>query len=280
MARRFGIVSRYRDHLARFRFGFYEIKDVGGAWHDPVPDTIPMVSCFGDNRVARAHPDWVQMGPGGMRATRDAPYFDWAALCPTRPEVRTMALDWLAKSRPGPLGLRLDDVTYARDHFCQCPVCTAEAGRRGVSLERLHQQILAEFVASVRARIPGPCYFTCYPDPYPGHLERRYGLDLEALAPHVDAWVVPIYDLAYSTTYWLEVLASAWRDRVAGTLLIELYGLKVPESALAKAIRVASAYADGVVIAYASDLDQLVRLATQFASEQAVDLTTILSNPL
>jgi hypothetical protein len=278
MGKRFGIVSRYRSHLARFRLSFYETKDVGGAWHDPIPGTVPMVSCFGDNRVGRAHPDWVQVGPDNQRATRDAPYFDWDALCPTRPEVQGLAREWIAKSRPGAEGLRLDDVTYARDGFCRCAVCEVEAKRRHMPLADLHRTVLTEFVGEARGIVPGPCYFTCYPDPYPGHLEDRYGIDVDALSPLVDVWVVPLYDLHYGTTYWLEVLAGGFRDRIRGQLYIELYGLKVPEAALAKAVRVAGHYADGVLVAYDDDLSKLERLAAGFAEEHGVALTDLLSN--
>jgi len=276
MARTFGVVSRYPEHLRRFRTAFFEVKDVGGAWHDPVPGTIPMVSCFGDNRVAKAHPDWVQEGPDGLRAVRGERYFDWDALCPTRPEVRELARAWIRRAAGDGAGFRLDDVTYAREGFCRCAVCRDAAAARGVDLEELHRRVLAEFVESVRGQIGRPVYFTLYPDPYPGHLEARYGLSPETLAPAVDVFVVPLYDLAYSTTYWLEILASAWRDRVPTGLFIELYGLKVPERALEQAVRVAAHYADGVLVAYESNAEKLRRVAETFAEEEGVALSEIL----
>jgi hypothetical protein len=276
MARTFGVVSRYRAHLRQFATAFFEVKDVGGAWHDPIAGTIPMVSCFGDNRVARAHPDWVQEGPKGLRAVRTERYFDWDALCPTRPEVQELARAWIRRAGAMGTGFRLDDVSYARDGFCQCAVCRNEADARSLSLPDLHRAVLTEFVESVRQDIGHPVYFTLYPDPFPGHLESRYGLSLDALTERVDAFVVPLYDLAYTTTYWLEILVSAWRERVPKGLFIELYGLNVPEAALAQAMRVAAHYADGVLIAYESKLDKLLRLASLFADEQGVPLEGIL----
>jgi hypothetical protein len=260
---RFGVVTRYPSHVTRFPLAFWETKDVGGAVRAARPGAIPMVSCFGDNRVARAHPDWVQVGPSGMTATRDQPYFDWDALCPTRPEVQATALSWI-RAVAGPAGLRLDDVTYARRGFCQCAVCRAAAEAASLTLDALHRQVLVDFVATVRAEVAGPLYFTLYPDPYPGRLEHEFGLDLARLRPLVDAFVVPIYDLAYATTWWVENLARAFRDRLQAPFLVELYGLGVEEARLEKAMTVAGAYADGILIAYDKDLARLLRLADAY----------------
>lgn len=279
MAHTFGIVSRYRAHLARFQTAFYEVKDVGGTWHDPIPGAIPMVSLFGDNRVAKAHPDWVQVGPDGVLALRTARYFDWDALCPTRPEVQDLARGWVRRALTARAGVRLDDVTYAREGFCACTVCAEEAARRGLSLPALHRRVLGDFVDSIRGELGRPVYFTLYPDPYPGHLESRYGLSVDTLTSSVDAFVVPLYDLAYSTTYWLEILASAWQERVGEKLWIELYALKIPEEALRQAVRVAAHYAAGVLVAYESNLEKLMSLARSFADEEGVPLQTILRNP-
>ncbi|CAB3394007.1 hypothetical protein [Kyrpidia spormannii] len=259
----FGVVTRYADHVGQFRPAFWEVKDVGGAHREPVAGSIPMVSCFADNRVAKAHPEWVQVGPGGQRATRDQPYFDWDCLCPSRPEVEALALEWVrdAAAQSGPEGFRLDDVTFAREGYCQCAAC--EAGRRkaGLDLETYRMARLADFVARARSSVAGKLYFTLFPDPYPGHLERRFGIDVDRMKQWVDVFVVPIYDLAYTTTYWLEVLAQGFQDRLGGhPWYLELYGLGVEEAKLVKASRVGASYADGVLIAYENDLDKLRRI--------------------
>jgi hypothetical protein len=260
VAKGFGVVTRYPRHAEAVRPAFWEVKDVGGARRAPRPGTVPMVSCFGDNRVARTHPDWVQVGPGGMRADRTAPYFDWDALCPTRPEVRRLALEWVAAAVAGGTpgtGLRLDDVTYAREGFCQCPVCRAEAAAAGEDLDELHARVIRDFVREVRARVAGPLYFTLFPDPFPGRLERRFGIHPAELDLYVDAYVVPLYDLAYGTTYWLEVLASAFAERLARPFWVELYALGVPEERLVKAALVAATYAAGVLLAYGNRLETI-----------------------
>ncbi|OWG24226.1 hypothetical protein B9D06_22080, partial [Mycobacterium tuberculosis] len=54
---------------------------------------------------------------------------------------------------------------------------------------------ITAFVADAADLIPGRVLLTLYPDPYPGHLRARSGLDLDRLAEHVDEFVVPLYDL-------------------------------------------------------------------------------------
>lgn len=262
----FGIVSRFRDHLAQFDLAFFEVKDVAGVRHEPIPGTIPMVSVFADNRLARDHADWVQVGPHGMRGDRSAPYFDWDTLCPTRPEVFEQAEMWVRDALSASLGkgIRLGDVTFAREGFCQCDLCRQAQSRLGLSSEAYRMHRITEFVSRCRDLAGSfPVYFTLYPDPYPGHLENRFGLDLEALSQLVDIFVIPVYDLAYSTTYWLEVLAQGFRDRLTVPWLIELYGLGIEEDRLLKAARVARAYADGILIAYDNRLEKLLRIKAE-----------------
>jgi hypothetical protein len=90
---------------------------------------------------------------------------------------------------------------------------------------------------------------TILPDPCFG--KERYGEDFHALAKHVDFFLVPIYDRAYSTTYWLETLALDFCKQLEKPLYIELYssnpGPKLKN--LLAAIIAVSNYADAVVLA-------------------------------
>jgi len=256
MAKVFGVVSRFPDHLPYFYPNYYEVKDVAGVWHPPIPGTIPMVSIFGDNRVAAEHPDWVQVGPDGLRGTREARYFDWDTLCPGRDEVWSLAWDWIERALQGSRSpvLRLDDVSFAREGFCQCPVCRRRQGTEDGTRYRVHR--IAEFVRQARERADA-IHFTLYPDPFPGHLPRRFGVDPAVLNPWVDVYVVPIYDLHYATTYWLEILAGAFREILEKPFYIELYGLGVEQASLLRAAEVAQFYADGVIIAYDNNLTKI-----------------------
>ena len=105
-------------------------------------------------------------------------------------------------------------------------------------------------LADVRDLVPGDLSLAVHPDPYPGHLRRRTGIDIEALDDVVDEFVVPLYDTAYGTTYWLEALASGFADRVEGRFAVELYAVDVDVDALVRATRVAETDADAVYFGY------------------------------
>lgn len=257
----FGITTRFASHAGAFDLVFFESKGIAGALREAPPGTVPAISAFADEKVARAHPDWVQVGPGGKRAQRDGRYFDWSSICPTRPEVFDLALSWVRRAAQSGRGIRLDDAHYARQDYCTCPVCLEASRLAGTAPGVLHRRRVTDFVRRVRDEIEGPIYYTLHPDPYPGHLEANYGVDVDALQGIVDAFVVPIYDMAYATTYWIEVIASGFRDRLRKPFFVELYGLDVPEEPLLRAAQVAAHYADGLTVSYDRDLERAKRIA-------------------
>ena len=71
-----------------------------------------------------------------------------------------------------------------------------------------------------------------------------------AIDAYVDEYVVPLYDMAYSTTYWLEIIASAFRDRLETPLSVELYAVEVDIDNLIHALEVVEEYADSVLFGY------------------------------
>jgi hypothetical protein len=147
--------------------------------------------------------------------------------------------------------VRLDDVGFPRAEYCHCDRCLdrfAESDYDDWTAWR--SAIITEFVAAARERVPGDLSLTLYPDPYPGHLAARTGIDLDAVGDDVDEFVVPIYDTAYGTTYWLEVLASAFADRLSTPFAIELYAVHVEVENLVDAAEVAADYGDGVIFGY------------------------------
>jgi hypothetical protein len=91
---------------------------------------------------------------------------------------------------------------------------------------------------------------TLYPDPYPGHLHERAGIDLDAVAEYVDEFVVPLYDLHYGTTYWLEILATGFEDALSKPFSVELYAVDVDVDDLIHASEVAGEYGESVLFGY------------------------------
>ncbi len=249
----FGVVTRNEEEVRweAFDRGFYEVKDVTGRAADPLSDAVNMVSCFGDNAAADAEPSLVPVDDEGNRATREQPYFDWAYICPSRREYQEGLIEIIDDCVAANDDVRLDDVGFPRAAYCRCAVCRDRFESSGHDeWATWRAEVITDFVDRATDHIPGRVYLTLYPDPYPGHLYERSGLDLEALEPHVDEFVVPLYDTAYGTTYWLETIAKGFQTALDSPFSVELYAVDVDVDALIKAASVAQAYGDGVYFGY------------------------------
>ncbi|MFB6161498.1 MAG: hypothetical protein ABEJ61_10045 [Haloferacaceae archaeon] len=258
----YGVVTRNAEEASwsAFDVGCYEVKDVSGRASEPVEGAVNTLSTFADNAAARDDPGVVPVNDAGERATRDRPYFDWSYVCPTHPEYREGLLEIVEDCAAVAPDVRLDDVGFPREGYCRCERCErlfAESDRE----DRLawRADVVTEFVAAARERVPGDLYLAVHPDPYPGHLSRRAGVALGRLVEHVDEFVVPLYDTAYGTTYWLESLAKGFRTALAGgdpdgtpatPFAVELYAVDVDVDALVDAADVAGEYADDVFFGY------------------------------
>jgi len=249
----YGVVTRNEPELSwsEFHRAFYEAKSVSGRAVEPTDEAVNMVSCFADNAAASGDPDLVPVDGEGRPATRERPYFDWSYVCPTHPDYRAGLLETIEDCAAASGDVRLDDVGFPREEYCRCERCS-RLFRESDYDDRFdwRASVIEEFVAAVRERVPGRLYLTLYPDPYPGHVRGRTGVDPAALDAYVDEYVVPIYDMAYSTTYWLEILARGFIDELATPFSIELYAVDVDIDALMKAAEVAEAYAKDVLFGY------------------------------
>ncbi|MFB6118945.1 hypothetical protein [Halosegnis sp.] len=265
----YGVVTRNTEDVEypEFDRAFYEVKAVSGRSNEPLEDTVSMVSCFGDNAAAAENDDLVPITPEGQPATRDRPHFDWAYICPSHEEYRQGLLEIIEDCAETTPDIRLDDVGFPRPEYCYCDRCNARfeawAEQRHADSEgpppaetgpadryAWRSELITDFVKSAVERIPGRTYFTLYPDPYGDHLYERAGLDLPALEPLVDEFVVPLYDTAYGTTYWLEAIASGFADRLSTPLSVELYAVDVDVDALVHATEVAAEYGESVLFGY------------------------------
>ncbi|MXR20069.1 hypothetical protein [Halobacterium bonnevillei] len=249
----YGVVTRNEEEIEwpEFDRAFYEVKDVTGRHTDPLADAVNMVSCFGDNATAGTDPHLVPVDDEGNKATRDQPYFDWAYICPLAEDYRNGLLSVIETCAELNEDVRLDDVGFPRAEYCHCERCEAAfADSEFDDWRAWRADVITEFVAEATDRIPGKTYFTLYPDPYPGHLYERSGLDVDALAEHVDEFVVPLYDTNYGTTYWLETIASGFQDLLGAPFSVELYAVDVEVENLIHAAEVADEYASDVFFGY------------------------------
>jgi len=266
----YGIVTRNQSELEwdPFDRGFYEVKDVTGRSAEPEPNAVNMVSCFADN-AAEDEEGMVPVAEDGTRATREQPYFDWSYVCPTHERYREGLLDIIEEAAATSEDVRLDDIGFPRAEYCHCDRCERRFSESDFDdWQTWRANVITEFVAQARERVPGTLYLTVYPDPYPGHLKARSGVDLDALSASADQFVVPIYDTHYGTTYWLEILASGFADRLSTPFAIELYAANVEVDDLIHATEVAREYADDVLFGYdASTARAALRRMTGDANE-------------
>lgn len=249
----FGLVTRNADELTwpEFDRGFYEVKDVTGRRTEPVETGTNMISCFGDTARGKTDPSLVPVSVDGDRATRERPFFDWGFICPSSEDYRAELLDLVETAVARNPDVRIDDIGFPRAEYCYCERCQSGFATSAVDdREAWRTETITSFVKEVSERVPGRLSVTVYPDPYPGHLEARSGVDPDALAPVVDEFVVPIYDMSYATTYWVEVIAKGFESRLSRPFSVEVYAVDVDVEALAHAAEVASAYARGVFFAY------------------------------
>ncbi|MBZ6493795.1 hypothetical protein [Natrinema longum] len=249
----YGVVTRNAEEVRwpEFDRGFYEVKDVTGRSAEPIADGVNMISCFGDNAAADADPSLVPVDDMGRPADRERSYFDWAYICPTRVDYREGLLEVIDDCVEENEDVRLDDIGFPRAEYCRCGVCEQEFEASGYD-DRMEWRasVITDFVAEAVEHIPGTVYMTLYPDPYPGHLYERAGIDLAAIEEYVDEFVVPLYDTAYGTTYWLETIAKGFESALETPFNIELYAVNVDVDDLIHATEVAEEYANGVFFGY------------------------------
>ncbi len=249
----YGVVTRNEEEVMweEFDAAFFEMKDVTGRATTPVEGAVNMISCFGDNAAVEGDPSLAPVTADGEPATRERPYFDWDYVCPTNDTYRAGILEMIDDAVAANEDVRLDDVGFPREEYCHCDRCTSRFEESEFDdWETWRQNVITEFVAEARERVPGTLYLTLYPDPYPGHLERRSGIDVDALSEYVDEFVIPIYDMAYETTYWVEGIATGFRDRLDKAFSIELYAINIDMDNLVHATEVAEEYAETVLFGY------------------------------
>ncbi|WP_313694638.1 hypothetical protein [Halorarum halobium] len=201
----------------------YTVKRVSGETVDPRADAINSVACFGDTATGRAEPDRLAVDADGDRASSARREFDWNWLCPTDEGYRDRIHDCVDRCVAASPDVRLLTVGFPGEGFCRCERCTAlfDASEHEERTD-WRAAVITEFVEDVADRVPGEFVLTAHPDPYPGHLRARRGLDLARLDEVVDGFLVPLCDPEYATTYWLETIARGFSTAVESPVTVQL----------------------------------------------------------
>ena len=234
---------------------FYTAKRVSGETVAPRADAINSLACFGDQSVADESPDRLAVDAAGTRATTAHSQLDWPMVCPTDDAYQGRLLELVDQCTSVSPDLRLTTVGFPTDDFCHCERCHRRFAESDTD-DRLtwRASVVTEFVTAVAERVPGDLYLTVHPDPYPGTLRARTGLDLTTLDDVVDGFVVPLCDPRYETTYWLETIARGFATRLTSPVLAQLMATPDNRERLPAATTCVEPYADGVVYGGNSDV--------------------------
>ncbi|NHN61569.1 MULTISPECIES: hypothetical protein [Halorussus] len=231
-------------------FAHFVAEDVSGRRGDPLDGAINSVACWGDTQVVADDPERAAVAGDGTRATPDAEGHHWGTVCPTDSDYRAGLLDRV--ETVGAAGdVRLTTVGFPGAGFCRCSRCD----RQFAAIDRddrvaWRTETVTEFVRDASDRVAGDLLVTLYPDPYPGNLRERAGLDPESLAPLVDGFLVPLCGIGYETTYWVESLARGFARELGGLdarLTVQLSASEAGADRLVDVTRQIDPHADAVV---------------------------------
>jgi hypothetical protein len=248
-----GVLTGQPEPAEGFDETFYYVKSCTGKIKEPAGGVYNVVSCFGDNVTARKKPEWVAVSESGRAVRGNGSHrFLWDHICPSVEEYRFQILDLVKGALKADVsGVHLESIGFPRIEYCTCSRCAEKRKESGLEWSEWRAKTVTDLVAEaskiVKSHNKG-FSVTILPDPCFG--KERYGEDFRALAEYVDFFLVPIYDLAYSTTYWLETLAFDFSKQLEKPFYIELYASKPgPETKnILSAMVSVSNYVDGVIL--------------------------------
>jgi hypothetical protein len=248
-----GVLTGQPEPAEGFDETFYYVKSCTGRIKKPAGGVYNVVSCFGDNVTGRKKPEWVAVSEDGeaVRANR-CHHFLWDHICPSVEEYRLQILDLVNDAlKVDVTGVHLESIGFPRVEYCTCDRCVEKHKESGLEWSEWRAKTVTDLVAEASKTVKEhnkSFSVTILPDPCFG--KERYGEDFRALAKYVDFFLVPIYDLAYTTTYWLETLAYDFSKQLEKPLYIELYASNPgPETKNILSAMVAVApYVDGIIL--------------------------------
>ena len=247
-----GVVTRNEPELSWSDFdrAFYEQKSASGRASEPTTGGINTLACFADDATVRDRPELAARTRDDEPATGDRTDLNQSYVCPTHQSYRDGVLEMIEDAGRASDDVRLDDVGFPRADYCHCARCDDHfAASEHEDRSDWRTSVVTEFLEAARERVPGDLIVGLYPDPYPGHLSERAGIDLDAIEPLVEEFVVPLYDTSYGTSYWLETIASGFADRLTSRVSVELYA-NVEIDALLEATATVEQHADSILYGY------------------------------
>lgn len=249
-----GVLSSQPKSISGFDFTSYYVKSCTGKICKPAKNITNIISCFGDNYTARKKPEWISISESGKAIRKNKHHnFMWDHICPSVKEYKMFLFDLIKETVKNKVnGINLDCIGFPGPKYCSCHRCIESFKESKLEWTNWRIKEITDFVqhASELVKENEKSFsVTLLPDPCFG--KERYGEDFHILEKYVDFFVIPIYDLCYSTTYWLETLAIDFSKQINKPLYIELYaanpGPKI-KNLLAAMIAV-SDYVEGIILA-------------------------------
>ncbi len=237
---------------------YYIADEVSGRRRAPIEGIINSVACWGDTKAVRDDPSRAARTEGGTRALPTVDGHHWGTVCPTDPDYRMELLDRI--EAVGNIGaVRLTTPGFPGSEFCRCDRCERQFATSAFDdWQAWRTETITQFVREASTRVDGDLIVTLYPDPYPGNLRERTGLNPQRLVPHVDGFLVPLCSISYETTYWVESLAGGFARELGDfdvSLMIQLSASEATIERLVDITRQIDPYADAVV--YGTDEDDV-----------------------
>jgi hypothetical protein len=249
-----GVLSSQPKSISGFDFTSYYVKSCTGKIRKPAKNLINIISCFGDNYTARKKPEWIAISKSGKAIRKNKNHhFMWDHICPSVNKYKSSLfalIDETGKIKVN--GIHLDCIGFPGPEYCTCNRCIKSFKESKLEWTDWRTKKITDFIqdASKLVKENGKSFsVTLLPDPCFG--KERYGEDFHNLEKYVDFFIIPIYDLCYSTTYWLETLVIDFSRQITKPLYVELYaanpGPKIKN--LLAAMVAVSDYVEGIILA-------------------------------
>jgi hypothetical protein len=214
------------------------------------------IACFGDNAMAKLHPEWISISKDGSAFRTNKKYnLRWDVLCMTNPEVVEYNLNLIQECARLTPGISISSQHFADHGFCVCPRCVELWRQSGLNWIEWRARTVTNFLKEVRKRVVNKSlYVNLLPDPVLG--KERFGYDFDALAEYADTFVIPMFSKAYPTPWYWEMIARAYKSFLKKPVFVNFYVFgprETPETVptvkqiLTVAVRAARTGIDGII---------------------------------
>jgi hypothetical protein len=176
-------------------------------------------------------------------------YCDW--ICPSREEYRSYLYNIIQEIDDYNIaGIHLDSVNMPGTSYCQCDNCKSEMKELNRNFIEFRINKITGFIKKVSELTRKQLSMTLYPDPF---YPERFGLDIISLSDYVDFFLIPLYDINYSTLYWVEILANAFTQKLKKPFYFMLYAKNVKQENLVNASKLILEFSDRIIFSYDND---------------------------